>query len=322
MKLWENYSEFSQEMIKVEQSIKKSIKSRQPLVHKAAIQLTEAGGKRLRPALVLLSHYFGKEPNINIDKIAASIEILHMATLVHDDIIDDAKTRRGQATTQAKWGNHVAVFTGDYLLSKAFMTLAQYSTIRDASRVSHIAKNVCEGEIEQFDSRFNPDVTLKQYLWRIKCKTAHLFSFSCWIGASEAKANKKVVSTLKKYGNDLGMAFQISDDILDFVGNESKVGKPLGSDIKNGIFTLPIIYALEKGKNKELLRELLCKKEFSSQDVSHIIDLSIEDGGLEYTQKLLNKYIVRAKKGISNLPKNSYKDLLYDLVEQLAGREY
>ena len=322
MKLWENYSDFNQEMVKVEQSIIKSIESRQPLVQKAVTQLTKAGGKRLRPALVLLSHYFGEEPNENIDKVAASVEILHMATLVHDDIIDDAETRRGQATTQAKWGKHVAVFTGDYLLSKAFMNLSQYSTTRDASRVSYIAKNICEGEIEQFDSRFNLDVTLRQYLWRIKCKTAHLFAFSCWIGAMESKADKKIVSTLKKYGNDLGMAFQISDDILDFIGNEGKVGKPLGSDIKNGIFTLPIIYSLNKGKNKKILRELLLKKDFTSQDVSQIIDLCINDGGLEYTKNLLKRYIERAKREIDKLPQNSHKNLLYDLVEQLAEREY
>lgn len=322
MELWKKDLEFNKAMNQVEKDMKEIIKSRQPLVQKAVLQLTEAGGKRLRPALVLLSHDFGERINPNIHKVAAAVEIIHMATLVHDDIIDDASTRRGQITTQAKWGKNVAVFTGDYLISKAFLSLSKNVLSKDISKVSFMAKSICEGEIEQFDSRFKTDVTLKQYLWRIKCKTAHLFAFSCWLGAVEADASKNIINALKRYGNNLGMAFQISDDILDFIGNEEKVGKPLGSDIKNGIYTLPIIYALTKGKKARALKELLLKGDFSQEEIKTIIEMTIENGGLLYAKKLLEKYIKKAKKDLEKAPEGPYKKTLYQLVDQISGREY
>lgn len=322
MNLWGSYPEFNKSMVIVEKEILNTIKSRQPLIKKATTELTEAGGKRLRPALVLLAHSFGNEENPNIHKLAAALEVFHMATLVHDDIIDESDIRRGVITTQAKWGKGVAVFTGDFLLSKAFINLSKYSNNKDIVNTSFIAKNICEGEIEQFDSRYKIDISLKKYLWRIKCKTAYLFSFSCWFGAKEAKADKEIANILKRYGNYLGMAFQISDDILDFIGNENKLGKPLGNDIKNGIYTLPVIYTLKYGGSAESLKEILMKDHFNQEELSYILNSVIEEGGLSYANKLLKKYIKKAKSELEKLPKNNYLPLLYKFAEVFENREY
>lgn len=322
MSLWGDYPEFNKYMTIVETEILNTIKSRQPLIKKATIALLEAGGKRLRPALVLLAHNFGNEENPNIHKLAAAVEVFHMATLVHDDIIDDSKIRRGVKTTQAKWGKRVAVFTGDYLLSKAFINLSKHSTNKDIISASFIAKNICEGEIEQFDSRYRVDLSLKKYLWRIKCKTAYLFSFSCWFGATEGKADKEIANTLKKYGHYLGMAFQISDDILDFIGNENKLGKPLGNDIKNGIYTLPVIYTLKYGGSSEKLKELLLKDRLNQEELSFILRSVIEEGGLSYANKILKKYVNKAKSELGKLPVQDSLPLMYKLAEDIVHREY
>lgn len=322
MRLWEDYPGFKSIMEDVEFEIKKAIRSRQSLIVKATSELVHAGGKRLRPALVLLSHFYGEEENPNIHRLAAAVEIFHMATLVHDDIIDESEIRRGVRTTQAKWGKGVAVFTGDYLLSKAFLSFSKYSRNKDIIQASFIAKNMCEGEIEQFHSRFKVDISLKRYLWRIKCKTAYLFSFCCWLGAMESKASKSITNILRRYGNYLGMAFQIKDDILDFIGNQEKVGKPLGSDIKNGIYTLPVIYALKKGGRSKELRQILEKGSFTHEDVSKIIQMVTEDGGVDFANNLLLKYILKAKKEMEQLPRMEYTSLMYQLVEGIKTREY
>ncbi|MCK4257757.1 MAG: polyprenyl synthetase family protein [Halanaerobiales bacterium] len=227
--LWERYPFLKINLEEFESYLNNSLKARQPLISKAVVELIKAGGKRLRPALVFASAYYGKT-TVDVLSVAASIEIMHMATLVHDDIIDEAKLHRGVQTIQLKYGKDIAVFTGDYLFAQSFLLLSGEANTEMLQRVAKGVKLICEGEVDQYQNRYNLDVSLLKYFRRIRRKTAILFQVSCFFGAYQGKLKKKQQYILSKYGKYLGMAFQITDDILDVSSSEEIAGKPVGND--------------------------------------------------------------------------------------------
>lgn len=170
--------------------------------------------------MVLLASRFGKYDEERLIPLASSVEIMHMATLVHDDIIDEAEFRRGRSTIQSRWGNDIAVFTGDFLFTRAFSIVTQKTSHENMHQLSKAIRAVCEGEIDQFESRYQHEVSLRQYLKRISRKTAMLFALSCHVGAAEAQCKPKLIRHLRQLGHDFGMAFQITDDLLDFNGKQ------------------------------------------------------------------------------------------------------
>lgn len=310
-----------EELKRVDEHIKTTLSSKQKVLEAALKELLEAGGKRLRPALVLLSGKFGKYDDKKLIPLAAAVEILHMATLVHDDIIDDSKIRRGRPTVQSRWGKDIAVFTGDFLFAKTFLLLAHSTTFENMRGLSKVVKAICEGEIAQYQSRYDKHVTVRQYLKRIGRKTALLFALSCYIGAHESECPSKVVRCLREFGFNFGMAFQITDDLLDFTGDPAKIGKPVGSDFVQGVYTLPLIYAINSSYRDEVIK-LLDKESYTPEDVKELIELVRASGGIEYSKNLAKSYLKRAGEFIDGLAPIPAKAALENLLDGLTERSY
>lgn len=322
MGIWRDNIVVSSELAEVESCILSVLKTRQKVLSSAIKELLESGGKRLRPALLLLSGKFGSFDKEKLIPLAASIEILHMATLIHDDIIDDSKLRRGAPTVQARWGKDTAVFTGDFLLARAFSLITQKTSLENLQTLSRVIKSICEGEIDQFNDRFNMDTTIPQYLKRIGRKTALLFALSCKVGAHESGCSSKIQRALWKYGYSLGMAFQLTDDLLDFNGDIKKVGKPVMSDFASGVFTLPVIYTIKQEKYRQKIEALLEQNAFTAEELMKVKRWAEESGGMEYTKNLNKQYLEKAYKQLENLPRIPARNSLEELVGILEERQY
>ncbi|MGE4282377.1 MAG: polyprenyl synthetase family protein [Clostridia bacterium] len=321
MNLLVGYPEIECEMNLIEEALLSNVHSKQPLVAKTTEELLNAGGKRLRPLLMVLCAMSGCYNRDKIIPLAAAVEILHMATLVHDDIIDEAHLRRGRQTVQSKWGKDIAVFTGDFLLCKAFLLLSKFNDMENTSKMARAVKVVCEGEIQQYHSRYKTELNVTGYLKRIAAKTAVLFSISSYIGSYEGGCRRKVVSAMGKFGMSMGMAFQITDDVLDFTGENILMGKPVSNDFTQGIYTLPIIYALRSNAYSDKMKKCLAKKEFSDDDVRKIISIAADSGGVDYAQKLAKRYIDKARQHLKMVPDGASKEIMAAILNQLIGRK-
>jgi heptaprenyl diphosphate synthase len=326
---------------KVSEIIRSSITSQNSIINDSLSVLFENPGKMLRPGLLLIASQFGnpdeeksKHENVRHDNarhenaihLAAALEMLHAATLIHDDIIDDSPLRRGLPAIHSKYGKKDAVLIGDFLLSKAFMLAAEYSSPEQALQLSKVISIICTMEIEQNTSRFQFDHSMRKYVRKIMGKTALLFSLACHIGAHEANAAKHITETLRRIGYNIGMAFQIIDDILDYSGNEKLVRKPLGIDLKAGIVTLPLIFALKKDASGNLTK--LCRvplsdsQQIQQADFGSIMDMVKNLGGIESAKIHAQKMTNRALQEITKLPQGNSRDMLEQLTNKLLARNY
>jgi len=319
--LFDKYEFVKEDMKKIDEFILANVKTNSPTIKKAIDDLVLSGGKRIRPLLVIAIARMGEYSEEKIIPIAASIEIMHMATLIHDDIIDDSKMRRGQKSVQSKYGKETAVFTGDFLFSQAFNLIADIISKENLKLIAKGVKAICEGEIEQFDNRYNLDLSIKKYLKRIYRKTALLFAISCESGASQAGLPKEMIRAMRHFGLEIGTAFQIVDDILDYEGVERVVGKPLGSDLLNGIYTLPLIYAL-KTDRKKVIKGILRKRDLSRRDVNRIIKEVKLSGGIDYAKELALKYVKKAVKYLEVIPDCEQKSLMMDIADDVLKRNH
>lgn len=267
-------------------------------------------GKMMRPLLVIISAHFGQYHSEKIVNVATGIEMLHMATLIHDDIIDDANTRRGQASVQSKYGKDMAVYAGDYLLAKSLRTGTKESYDPELiTKMSSAIERICESELIQYQNRFKV-MTLKNYLRVIAGKTAALFAMSMYAGAIEAKASESLAKQLGRIGYEIGMAFQIIDDTLDFSKNSSLVGKTTENDLKKGYYTLPVIFSVQNEKLSEAL------------DAETLRSAVFTNKGLEKSKMLAQKYTKKAFKRIEKLPEGDAKIAVMAIAEILLTREY
>lgn len=297
------------------------LKSDHKLLQVTALHLHKNGGKRLRPAFVYLGGYFGQYNRDTLTPMAMAMEITHMATLVHDDIVDNAPLRRGKPTVKSIWGNQASVYTGNYLLSKAMTLVSKYEDNKINKLLSDTALAMCRGEIAQLSSKDRLDKNVEEYLLRIKEKTAFLFSASCELGAYIAGAEPQIVQTLKEFGENLGMAFQITDDILDYSPEAKKFGKIPGGDIREGTMTLPLIYTAAQEKDTDLLQTIFAKKNKSEEDVNIVIDIVKKTGGLEYAKREAAKYTAAAEKNLENLPPNELRETLKEIAATALKRQ-
>lgn len=315
--MWELYPEVNEKLNQVEEIISKSLKSRSKPFEALLLDLSITGGKKLRPALTILASGFGKAWDDKILEAAAGIEILHMATLVHDDIIDDAGIRRGKPTINSLHGDKMAVYMGDYLLTRAVMLLSKTLPEDRLERIARGIKSVCEAEVEQFYSRFNPDISLTTYLKRISRKTASLFAFSCSEGAFLSKCKKEHGIRLTKLGYYYGMAFQIQDDILNLIGDTKKTGKPEGNDIKEGVITLPLILALRKSQSfKDNVRDIFSSGNMSQEDVRETIDRIKSLGGIEEARGWIDRYLKKLRDLLDLLPDRQAKKIMDETIRR------
>lgn len=323
--IWDDYPDVKKSLIKVLTTIEDHVRIKDPTIREIIFNLIHSGGKHLRPAYVLLCARIGeKQDEERVIDVAAAIECFHMATLVHDDVIDRADMRRHQPTVHTRYGNKFAIYTGDYLFSLAFNLLAKHasflSSARAKSRTSRNIGKILLGELQQLHSAYSTSVTVKDYLSRISGKTAQLFALSCYSGAITSGASEKQANIAWNMGHYIGMAFQIKDDILDYEGSDEKLGKPVFSDIKNGIYTLPLIYTLAKNK-KELVPLLAKKEHITDRDLKTVLALIKEYGGIEKAEKLMYRYTEKAMSELEKLPAGSYKDDLSRLNQALLKRE-
>ena len=322
--MWEKYPEIHDELKKVEVIIKENIKSRNKLLTEVCRELVLAGGKRLRPAFVIISSKFGEYNGEKATTLAGALEILHTATLVHDDVIDRSKLRRGKETVSERYGIDMAIYTGDFLFTKALMLLTSYKGIdlkgiEKPEIAAKAIKMICEGEVDQYQQRFDPGITTFTYLKRICRKTAVLFAAACSMGAWSAGCPEDTVRILGKFGMYYGMAFQIRDDLIDFVSDSKKEGKPVIKDINEGVITLPVIYAISKDYHiRDIIKRISADEiSLASRDMKDVLHIVNRSGGIEYSRKMLDKYIARGLKEIRKLPSNKYTDIFSELIQSL-----
>jgi len=280
----------------------------------------QTGGKRIRPALLLLSSLFGKEQGQDAIRLAAAVEILHLATLIHDDLIDESSYRRGKPTINKQWGNNAAVLAGDYL----YALLLEYTAGYDKSIITALAtalRNMVQAELLQLNSQYNCDITEKDYIRRIFFKTGSFLSCCCVIGAILSGAPVHVQRTLERYGCFIGIAFQLKDDLLDFQGNMDYMGKPVAQDLKQGVLTLPVIYALKYSPEKKLIRSLIENKNITTTHLREIVKELANCGALSYSLDIAERYIYLAGKALAALPANEAKKSLEALLDFVILRE-
>jgi len=276
----------------------------------------------LRPAFALLAGKFHHYSLDNLLPLAVALELIHMASLVHDDVVDASLTRRGRPTVRAQWGNRISIHTGDYLFAKSLILISRYQDPRVARVLSQVSVQMCEGEIQQIATAFKPGQGVRDYFYRIKRKTALLISASCRLGAVVAGAPDSVVRALTLYGYYLGMAFQITDDILDMVADESVLGKPVGSDLRQGIITLPVIYAVENSPYREVLVKIISQKDKKEGEVLEAIELVRASGGIDYAFSVSEKYLQKAKVQLALLPDVGTKKTLGKIADFINIRPY
>jgi len=307
------------ELSKVEDHLIKTLKTRSKMVEEALERFVKSGGKRLRPTLTIIGATFGDYKSEIIIPLATSIEIMHMATLIHDDIIDDAETRRGTKTIQATLGKNTAVYCGDFLFTRAFMLVADMAEVDMMKDMSKAIAFICDSEIDQNEQRYDQTVSVRKYLKRIGGKTAVLFSLSIAVGAHKAGCDRNLTKKLTNIGKNIGMAFQIVDDILDFTGNEKTVGKPLLSDAKQGIFTLPIIYSLNSPYKEKTIKAIDMIEEDGGESLLKCV---IESGGLDRTKGLARKFIKKALDIRNTLPDGYGKEAITEIIEKQLERKF
>lgn len=321
-KFWKDYPVLFDELNQVKNIIKKNIKSREKFLEEAILPMVDSGGKMLRPAFLLLSSKFGEYDPEKIYNIAAVIEMLHMATLIHDDIIDNAKLRRGNETIQHKYGKDYAVYIGDFLFCQCINMLSEYDyNMEDLKNISKALTKICMGEITQYNLRYAKNASLRNYIRIISGKTAALFALSFYTGANEAKCDEKTSKLLGKIGYNTGMAFQIIDDILDYDGNTGRLGKSALKDLKRGYYTLPLILALEKEQNGKLVK-LLDSNSLSDENIEEIIYLVNKYDGIVRAKSIADRYTEKAVERIEKLPDCEAKDIIKSSVKNLLERDY
>ena len=320
--MWDQYPEIKQDLADVLKTIDANITLRDKKARTTILDLLHAGGKLLRPAFFLLTAKAGKDYDRDqLIHVAASIEVLHMASLIHDDIIDEAETRRGMPTVQSQFGQKYALYTGDYLFCVCFKILAKYANALSTIEFNtDTVERILIGELEQMESRYNTNITVKQYLRQISRKTAALFAMSCHMGAELSGVDKFAKTNARKIGYEIGMAFQILDDILDYTQDASAIGKPALEDMKQGVYSLPLIYAMKQ--NNEAFIPLVEKKEnLSNVEVEQILNLIKQHDGVEKAKILAEKYTNKAIARINKLPDCESKAIMLGLTEKLLQRQ-
>ena len=311
-----------EEMGKVEERLHSDISSGDTQLVDLVFHIGKIKGKRFRPALLLLSgKCSGSFVPQHID-MAIVVEMIHTATLVHDDIIDEAVVRRHVETVNSKWGREISILFGDYLFSRAYTILSALDSQIATLIMSQTINTICEGEIVQLLRRYDSDITESEYLSIIERKTASLCAASCKLGAIFSGANKRLSEALTNYGLKLGMAFQIIDDCLDVIGKEEEVGKTLNTDIQTGKLTLPLIRLVNRlpVNRKESACELIFQNGGKKTN-SAIIDLLSEHEAIDYAYESARQLVKKAQEEISFIPDTIFKTALLELGDYVVDRE-
>lgn len=277
-----------------------------------------ARGKRLRPALLLLAARQNHYDTRRLIPAAAAVELLHTATLVHDDMIDRAPTRRGVPTVNHTLSDRVSVLVGDYLFAKSADLAAKTESLEVMDIFAGVLMTIADGQLQEMFSSATPELLREDYYRRIACKTASLFQASTTIGATLGGVDPATAEAMRQYGFSFGMAFQILDDILDFIGNEEELGKPVGSDLRQGTLTLPAIFLLELVTENNPLDSILAGNGHSEDDVRRAIEMVRASPALDLSLAEACTFADNAKKCLAHLPDNPYRQTMIDLADCLS----
>jgi heptaprenyl diphosphate synthase len=314
------YSFLSSDLNVIEKELEATIQTKASLLREATLHLLTAGGKRIRPVFVLLAGRFG-DYDINVIKnVALTLELIHTASLVHDDVIDDAEVRRGRQTIKSKWDNRVAMYTGDYIFARALELMANINNPLAHKILANTMVELCLGEIEQIKDKYRYEQNLRDYLRRIKRKTAILIAASCQLGAVAANVDEKIHKKLYQFGYFVGMSFQIIDDVLDFTSTEKQLGKPAGGDLLQGNITLPVLYAMENVEIKEQIMRV--DEHFDSGEMKNIIRLVNNSGAIERSLALSDRYLDKALSILEDLPETKAKKVLREIALNIGKRKF
>lgn len=303
----------------VEESLKEFCKADLPWMTEPLKHALETGGKRIRPALTLLAGKFHQYDLERLIPMATAIELFHNATLVHDDAVDKSSLRRGKPTVSSLWGDGVALLLGDYLFSSSSDLACSTGNLRVVRLFAQTFVKMSAGQLRELLSAYNWRQNRQDYYERIDSKTASLFSLSTEAGAILSQAPEEAVEALKNYGHNLGMAFQIVDDILDIIGDEAELGKPVGSDLLQGTLTLPAILLMENHPGDNPLREVF-EKRGDRAEVERVIEMIRNSPIVEECYRIAAAFSAHACRALEGLPENPCRRSLLDLADFLIAR--
>ncbi len=310
------------DMSAVDGVIRARLHSEVALVSQVAEYIINNGGKRLRPALVILSAKAFAYQGAHHHDLAAVVEFIHTATLLHDDVVDESELRRGHATANALFGNAASVLVGDFLYSRAFQMMVEVNDMRVMQTLADATNTIAEGEVLQLLSCHNADVDVASYLHVIHCKTAKLFEAAMRLGAILARANAAEEQAAAKYGMHLGTAFQLVDDVLDYSGDEQETGKNLGDDLAEGKPTLPLIYAMQHGDASQVA---IVRQAIEQGDIvrfADVLQVINQTGALTYARQQAQREADAACEALAVLPDTNYKQSLLQLADFAATRQF
>ncbi len=316
------YTHIQEELDRVEERLKVFSGSPNPLISEISGYLFQKRGKRIRPALLILSskmlRYRGDEHIL----MAALVEFIHTASLIHDDIIDNSDRRRGRDSVHTRWGPNISVLLGDYLYIKTIGLSLTSAHPRVVRILTDVSTRMIDGELNEYALSGQLDTAEQDYLEIISQKTASLFAAACQIGAMLGRATPKQERLLVDYGRNLGLTFQVIDDLLDFQGDEDELGKPVLSDLSEGRITLPLIYTLRNdgSANRSRLRRLMKKKTLAREARKEILTIIRANGALDYTYRKAEEFSLRAREIISRFPESAHREALSLLAEFVLSR--
>lgn len=315
-------SPIEQELIDFEPYFKKSLQSDIPLLATILNYLYRTKGKQLRPMFVFLSAKLHGGTNESSKLAACSVELLHTATLVHDDVVDESYERRGMFSVKALWKNKLAVLVGDYILAKGLLLQLENKKYNFLHLISRAVQDMSEGEILQMKKSRKLDIDDDTYFEIIRKKTASLIATSMAIGAASATENEEIVEKMYRIGQDAGIAFQIKDDIFDYQ-SKGIIGKPIGNDIKEKKITLPLLHILNNSDNSERKRilRMVKRRNKNTQAVKELIQLVIDRGGLEYAELRMLEFKDKAVAGLMEFPESDARESLIELMEYITTRK-
>lgn len=302
--------------------IRQQLHSDVALVSQISEYIINAGGKRIRPVLVLLmANAYGYQGKQHYD-LAAIVEFIHTATLLHDDVVDESSMRRGRQTANALFGNAASVLVGDFLYSRAFQMMVNINSMQIMQILADATNVIAEGEVLQLLNMHDPDVTEERYLEVIRCKTAKLFEAAAEIGALISGATPTQIAAAGEYGRSLGTAFQLIDDVLDYSGKAEEIGKNVGDDLREGKPTLPLIYLMKHGTSDEQALVRACIEEGDESKFDAILHAITQSGALQYTKNAADQAAESAALAIQYLPNSAYKQALSDLAYLAVNRNH
>ena len=313
------YEPVKERLEKVNNSLTEMAEKKHPFLARLLDHTFSTPGKNIRPAITLLASNFYPHDERNTEKMATGVELLHIASLIHDDTVDGAMLRRGKMTISSLWGPKIAVLAGDYIFAASATLVCDTGNIRVIRRFAETIMELSSGELQEMAETYNPEQSMQGYLGRIYNKTASLFTTAAESGAILSGAPEACSQSMSSYGHNLGMAFQIVDDILDFDGTEEEIGKPIGSDLANGVVTLPTLIAMQRRSCCDAVKRVLANPD-DEDLMKEVVSLIQDDSVLEESYEFASRYCEKALSDLSGLPPCPSRDSLEELVSHVKVR--